>query len=297
MARRALSLRLASVWLNGLDRVAPDRATRQAFSLFCSPRRRNPPEAADRPVLARAQTMPLLLDRAGVSVVAYRWPPDRGGTGSGRQRVLLAHGWESCAGRLAAWVDPLSRAGFEVFAVDAPAHGASEGRSLTALDYVEALRATAAWAGGVFAIIGHSFGGLCAALAAGDVPGPREGACSPARLVLIASPAGVAALMRRFASMLSLRPALVDRLRTHVATLSGRPVEAMEASAVLLRAASPVLVVHDTRDEEVPCADGERLAAALPHGELYVTTGLGHRPVARNPHVIRYAIDFLQRPD
>jgi hypothetical protein len=32
-----------------------------------------------------------------------------------------------------------------------------------------------------------------------------------------------------------------------------------------------------------------RLSAA----DVYATTGLGHRRVARNPHVIRYAIDFI----
>jgi hypothetical protein len=35
------------------------------------------------------------------------------------------------------------------------------------------------------------------------------------------------------------------------------------------------------------------VAARLSAADVYATTGLGHRRVARNPHVIRYAIDFI----
>lgn len=290
MSPQAVLLRLTSAWLNSLFLVAPDRAARQTFALFCTPRRRNAPAAPERAVLEAAETRRLPLPEAGVEVALYRWPapaPERA------PRVLLAHGWESCAGRLAAWVEPLRSAGFEVLGVDAPAHGASAGHRLTALDYVEAMTQAAAHSGGLHAVIGHSFGGLCAALATGGMAGQE--ALALQRLVLIAAPENVGTLMARFGGMLGLREPLLAGVARRVEALAGRPMQDFSAAASLAARDLPVLIVHDSRDEEVPCADGERLAARLPGAELYVTTGLGHRQVARNPHVIRYAIDFLRR--
>ncbi len=296
MLARSLQIRLAGAWLNTLFTVAPDTAAAQTLALFCRPTRRNPPAPEDAALLRRADTWRLALPGAGVDVAAYRWRA-HGAAGAPPRQVLIAHGWESCVGRLAEWITPLNNAGFDVLGVDAPAHGNSAGERLTALDYVEAMRTLSADVGGsLHAIVGHSFGGLCAALAAGGIAGaPRV---DTARLVVIAAPESVQTLLGRFAGMLELRPALTERVATQIEALTATPLAAFSASTLLAQAAPPLpamLVVHDTRDEEVPYTDGERLAARIPGADFYVTTGLGHRRVARNPHVIRYAVDFLRR--
>jgi pimeloyl-ACP methyl ester carboxylesterase len=283
-----LRIALASAWLNGLHAVSPERATGQALSLFCTPQGRNPPAEADLPLLQEAEVSRLVLPSSQVGVAVYRWPVSTGQVG----RVLLAHGWESCVGRLAAWVTPLRGAGYEVVGVDAPAHGASEGRRLTVHDYMEALHAVVGQ-DTLEAVVAHSFGGLCAALAAGGLASSRS---LPVRsLVLIAAPENVALLLNRFAELLRLRPVLSGRLAAAVQDLSGEALERFSAAAALASGDLPVLLVHDTRDEQVPFAQAERLAERVRHAELYPTTGLGHRRVARNPHVIRYAIDFIRR--
>ncbi len=291
---RALLISIASTWLNNLHRLVPPAGREQALRVFCTPTTRSPPAPRHAPLLASAEREALELPERRLSVMSYRWPAP-GAEDERRPLAVLAHGWESCVGRLADWIAPLHAAGFDVVGVDAPAHGESEGRELTAIDYARALQLLASRQPAdqpVSVVIGHSFGGLCAALATGAVG--LDEPLQAQRLVLIASPLSVTGLTQRYAQMLSLRPALLEDVVELIETRTGVAMERFDAAKALARASQPVLVVHDTRDEEVPYADGEALAAALPQAELYTTTGLGHRQVARNSHVIRYVVSQLQ---
>ena len=58
----------------------------------------------------------------------------------------------------------------------------------------------------------------------------------------------------------------------------------------------PLLVIHDRADKEVPCAEGEALAAAWPNGSLVTTVGLGHRRILHDQAVIAHAVDHLTTP-
>lgn len=289
---RALLISIVSLWLNTLHRVAPSRASGQALRIFCSPTKRSPPAPRHDALLAVAERKTMRLPGGEVDVVTYRWPSPDADPSQVRPLVMLAHGWESCVGRLADWIGPLHAAGFDVVGVDAPAHGESEGSELTAIDYARAMHLLTSREP-VAAVIGHSFGGLCAALAVGAVG--LESSLQAERLVLIAAPLSVQSLTHRYAQILSLRPALFEDVVTLIEERTGVALERFDAAKALAGASQSVLVVHDTRDEEVPYADGEALASALGQAELYTTTGLGHRRVARNSHVIRYVVQQLQQ--
>src|SRR5438309_8646346 len=79
--------------------------------------------------------------------------------------VLLGDGWGGHAGRLTPFVEPLTDAGFSVVAFDALAHGSASGRRSSLPDMVEAVRAVAARAGPLHAIVGHSLGATACVLA------------------------------------------------------------------------------------------------------------------------------------
>lgn len=80
------------------------------------------------------------VEVSGHRIAAFRWRPPSG-DGSKAPRVMLAHGWESRTARLAAWVDPLLGAGFEVVAFDALAHGETAGRRSSPLTFAAAMSA------------------------------------------------------------------------------------------------------------------------------------------------------------
>jgi len=56
---------------------------------------------------------------------------------------------------------------------------------------------------------------------------------------------------------------------------------------------TPILVVHDLQDADVPYAHGEEIARAWPGAELLTTRGLGHRAILRDGQVVQRTVAFL----
>ena len=68
------------------------------------------------------------VDFDGTSIATYRWH------GKGKT-ILLSHGWESNASRWSYILDELITQGYDVIALDGPAHGRSGGKLFNALLY------------------------------------------------------------------------------------------------------------------------------------------------------------------
>jgi len=58
--------------------------------------------------------------------------------------------------------------------------------------------------------------------------------------------------------------------------------------------ATPVLIVHDQGDADVPHQHGVEIASAWPGAELISTRGLGHRAILRDREVVHRAVEFLR---
>jgi pimeloyl-ACP methyl ester carboxylesterase len=56
----------------------------------------------------------------------------------------------------------------------------------------------------------------------------------------------------------------------------------------------PVLIIHDKDDRDAPFHHGEVLAEALPNGEFFITTGLGHNRILRDKAVIDKVLSFVK---
>ena len=54
------------------------------------------------------------------------------------------------------------------------------------------------------------------------------------------------------------------------------------------------LLLHDRKDEDVPFAQGEEIAARVAGRAAGATTGLGHRGLLRDPGVVRETVAFLR---
>jgi pimeloyl-ACP methyl ester carboxylesterase len=197
--------------------------------------------------------------------------------------VLLVHGWGGRAEQLAPFVAPLRAAGCAPVLFDAPAHGASSGRLTSGLGFAEAIRDVAA-AVGARGAIAHSLGGfgLAWALASGlDLDAA----------VLVAPPRGPAEFFRRFSEALALTPAVRDGTLARLARRLGIAVE--EVDLVRRAGSTPLLVIHDRNDREVPWADGDAIARAWPGASLVSTSGLGHRRILRDAEVTARAAGFV----
>lgn len=277
-------LRWLRLQLRLLGRVAPELAFRQAWRLFCTPRRL-PAKDWEAGVLAAAR--PRWVEAPGTGRVAvYEWGPPAA------PAVVLVHGWELRAAYWRAWVAPLLAAGYRVAALDGPAHGASAGQQVDLVQFAEAVGAVLATAGPVHAVVAHSFG----AAAVGGLPVRLPAGAGPLpRLVLLSAPVSPRAVAGRFSELLRLPPALVGRFAAHIEATTGRPVEsfALPVAGPTLGAGA-VLLVHDHDDEVVPFSEAEQIAAAWPAANLHATRGLGHNRLLREPAVVRRVVDFIQ---
>src|SRR5689334_15961670 len=104
--------------LGWLSNLAPTLAARAAARMFTTPRRHRPPER-EAEAEARGERIRIRTANGELSALRFGW-------GNG-PRVLAMHGWEGRATQWGPLAELLDRAGFEVIAIDAPAHGLSPG--------------------------------------------------------------------------------------------------------------------------------------------------------------------------
>ena len=265
-----------------LSAVAPALASRQAWQLFCTPRRL-PVKPWEASVLATARRRTVDNPETG-PVAVYEWGA------AAAPAVVLVHGWEHRASFWRAWVLPLLAAGYRVVALDGPAHGASGGRQTTLTGFGGAVQAVVDTVGEVRAIVAHSFG---AASVAG-LPVRLPAAAPLPRLVLLSTPVSPRVVAARFADFLNLSNDVVERFAGHIQQTTGRAADSFAAAAAGPSiGAEKVLVLHDEGDEIVPFVEGQQIVAAWPGAVLHATRGLGHNRILRDAAVVQSVVAFI----
>ena len=199
--------------------------------------------------------------------------------------VYLVHGWGGRASQWSSFIEPLAHAGVTAVAFDAPGHGASPAPRTSIPHFAAALAAVVESVGPARAIVGHSMGGVAGALALAR-------GLAAERIALLGAPSDpteiFAAFLDRIGLPRHLFPAIWEKFEAEYGFDSNElPVRPPEHAP-----ATPVLVVHDRDDREVPYASADRIVRAWPSATLVATSGLGHRRLLRDPDVIRRVVAF-----
>ena len=84
--------------------------------------------------------------------------------------ILFVHGWTNHSGTWQSYIAQLVDSGYRVVAFDAPAHGQSSGSVLTPVRYMTVINAFIENIGMPHAIVGHSYGAMCAVLSLRNNP-------------------------------------------------------------------------------------------------------------------------------
>ncbi|WP_161962541.1 alpha/beta fold hydrolase [Nocardioides speluncae] len=207
--------------------------------------------------------------------------------------IYFVHGWAGNCTQFAAYVGPLTAAGYRVVLFDGLGHGESDpglqGRRRTnGIELGHALDAMAAEFGPAHAVVAHSMGTIATYLAL------RFGWTGTARLVLLAPMVEAASLFAAFQEALGIGPrtkAAFDRLTKDWVRI---PVDEFDARIQASYADPlPTLVLHDRKDRQTPYTDAVALVDALPDAELVSTDGLGHNRIISDPGVLREVVMFL----
>jgi pimeloyl-ACP methyl ester carboxylesterase len=273
---------------------SPNLAAKAAFKRFSTAPRGSAEREAETKLhdklgalLAEADTT--RIGSPDAFIQTYHW---RTAQPTARGRVLLVHGWTGQALIMGLFVKPLTQAGFDVLALDLPAHGQSSGRLLNMPIGARTVLATADRFGPFTGIVTHSFGGQVAALALEGGP-PIGRRLTVDRVVTVACPHALQRLTGNFGRDLGYSDDQQRRFEAKISAAAGRGLETVRTGDMLAVAGCPVLAIHDQQDDEVPYSEAEALAAAAPNVTLLAMAGLGHRRIIVTSAVVRAAVKFL----
>ncbi len=264
---------LLQLLLRALSRLAPGLSARLAERLFLTPLRFREParEAAWQGSAKRLTVGPL---------AAWVW-------GTGPRTVLLVHGWAGRGLQLGAFAEPLVEQGFRVVAFDGPGHGRSAGRRSSLPELTAAITAMAGKFAPVESVIAHSLGATATlwALARGEL--------ATERVVLLAPPARLQGILRRFSEMTGFSLDVLARMQRRIEARFGFRWSTAEPVRLAPGLGIPALVIHDRQDRQIPVTEGRDLANAWPGARFVATQGLGHLRLLHDPQVIASAVGFL----
>jgi pimeloyl-ACP methyl ester carboxylesterase len=255
--------------------VVPEAAAARAERLFLTPPRPRRP-AWEVELLARAEARPLRVGARRIET--WTW-----GTGPS---VLLVHGWGGRGTQLGAYVAPLVARGFSVVTFDAPGHGASDEGVVTIPEMTAAIHAVAATRGPLAGLVAHSAGAQTATAAL------HEGLTTDAA-VFVGPPAELVTAAAQFTEALGFSRPVRERMRERIAARLGRPWSAFDVIALAATLTTPLLVIQDHGDLEVPWQQGMAITRAWRGAEMLMTDGLGHRRILRDPDVVAAGVAFV----
>ena len=220
-------------------------------------------------------------------VMTYQW-------GSGARPVLFVHGWRSRASRSIALANALVGRGYTVVSFDARGHGDSVGKRTTAMEFADVIRQLGERHGEFEAVITHSFGSIPAFMAA------RSGVRTK-RIVTIAGPHDFQSIVDTFAAGVGLSTAAKRGLQRHIERWA-RPLKIdvwrhVVAELDPTNTRTPLFVVHDTLDAEVPLDEAMKIVEAhTGRVETLITDGLGHNRVLTDQGVVDRVVRFVESP-
>lgn len=266
-----------------MPKLSEGLTVRAAEHLFCRPRRFRP-HIEEKRWLANAERFPVRIGNR--TLRGYSW-----GRGPA---VLLVHGWEGRGGQMTPLVPALVEAGFRAITWDAVGHGRSPGRTSSLVEFADgvwsaarAVMADGPLHGPLHGIVAHSMGSAAVGLAL------HEG-LTPERVAFIAPPHNMDTYAGEFARLLGLSDHVRDRMVRSIERRLNVRMADLTFDRIEPERPTPLLVVHDVEDREVPFEYGERIVAGWKGAQLKATRGLGHKRILRDPGVVRSVTRWLK---
>lgn len=271
-----LILRALQFSFRYLGPIFPRYFSRRAYQIWFTPPRFSPPEIEQR---ALTSVRSSVIEVNGSPIKLYHW-------GEG-PTVLFIHGWSGRGTQAVHFIEQICERGYSVLSFDAPAHGASPGKTTDIFKITDTVTAIYKAHGGFHAAITHSFGGMILPFAM--TQGVRVG-----RIAMVCPVGSVASLLRNFQRQLCMPDSVLQLMKDQLyheynKDLDQRLLTASNVSALSI----PGLVFHDEDDTEMPWQDGQQIVDAWPNARFVMTHGLGHRRILRDAETVRAITDFV----
>jgi pimeloyl-ACP methyl ester carboxylesterase len=271
-----------------LSAISKKKAAKKAFELFCTPQRRNKKPLPK--IFEQAEKLQFRLESCIVR--GWRWNPVRTGLPGGhpaKRKLLILHGYESSVTNFDRYVRLFIEKGYEVLAFDAPAHGRSDGKKISAPLYKKMIREIHKKYGPVESYLAHSFGGLAVSLALEEINHTPD-----YRLALIAPAAETSTAVDNFFKLLKLDPLVRIEFEKIIIKAGGVHAEWYSIRRAMKHIRAKVRWFQDEDDAITPMSDVLKVKEEnYPNVEFVITKGLGHRRIYRDNKITGLIVDFL----
>ena len=267
--------KLYGYYFNITNFFSGDKAADKALEIFSFPRKgKILPYQTDFLDTARKQRIAF---EDGLFML-YHWK------GNGKT-VLLNHGWESNAWRWKHLIEPLQKKGFNIIAIDAPAHGASDGTLFTAVKYSRIIKTTIDLYEPAI-VISHSVGAMATVYQESqDVHQCIE------KIVLLGSPNSLEVIMRGYQTLTGFNNKVYDNLNNLLKKTFDMKIEEFNTSAFAKAIKVPTLLIHNQQDAIVPFKSMEQIAEAMPDVTTFEAKTGGHS--LHTEEVVERILEFL----
>ncbi len=274
-----LAIGLIRTRINFTAMASRKKAAAMAFELFCTPVRRSRHKSPR--IFESAEKLSFLLE--GKLVRGYRWNHPQ------INKFLIVHGFESSSRNFDRYIVPMIKKGYEVIAFDAPAHGASSGKTVNLPLYTSMLKEITNRFGPVSAFLAHSFGGIALAHLLESIHHDEH-----TKVVLIAPATETTSAIDSFFTFLKLDPALRAPFDALILEKGGVPASHYSIRRTMHHINATVLWIHDEDDDVTLLKDALQVRNDNhPNVEFMITKGLGHRRIYRENKVVKRVLEFF----
>jgi pimeloyl-ACP methyl ester carboxylesterase len=267
---------IIGAYYNAISYLSKTYAANKAILLFSKPRKGKITEEQSE-FLDTAFQEELTYDKH--PIMTYRWLGKK-------DTVLLAHGWESNAARWKTLILNLKQYGYNVVALDAPAHGFSGSKVFNAFLYSEFIHVAAKHFKPKI-MIAHSLGGMATVFC------QNKYQLEPVqKLILIGTPSEFTGVLKRYTDMMGYNQRIIDQVNAMIIERFGAEPKAFSTAKFLENINSKGLIIHDEEDSVIPYDDALLIKNSFKDSTLITTKGLGHS--LNDETVASYIYDFIE---
>lgn len=211
------------------------------------------------------------------------------------KKILILHGWMSRAAYMARLIRGLHKSGYDIYALDFPAHGEAKGMQLPWMDALHILKDIIDDNGPFYAAIGHSFGGasLISTLNLSTTFEEWSIKNHPEKVILLASPTKVRTPLLPLARYFKLSAKGYLHLRKIFYKKTVIDLRSLGTKQYIKSSNVPVLCIHGENDIVIPALDSVAFCKEYPHGTLAILPETDHVSILFNEQTEEKILDFL----
>jgi pimeloyl-ACP methyl ester carboxylesterase len=263
-------------YLNALSYVNLEKAKIQAYQLFSQPRRGK----------IKNGKLPKTLQNVSYETFEYQTEKFQTYIWHGNEDIiLLVHGWESNASRWKKLLNHLKPLGKTIIAIDAPAHGMSDGKEFNAPKYAEYINVLAQKYQPKI-VIGHSIGGAAVSFYLNKYQNSTI-----EKVILLGAPSDFKILSDNFVKLLSLNDKIKSQLENYYLEKFNIHIDDFSGHKFAENFTQKAFIAHDTEDKVVLIDEGRKYAKTWKKAIYTETTGLGHSMHDENLYL--KLVDFI----